>query len=114
MKNEKLLFAAVAIVSYGLSQVLSGVKLPSGYDVGTVLAWVAGIGGVGFAMQLIDGAKFTSLENWRDDSDAISIYSQSIENWHREDMFKENNDKFLSPIWEDLPQNIHHKSMLDD
>lgn len=113
MKNEKLLFAAVAIIGWALSHALSGVKLPSGYDVGTVLAWVAGIGGLGFAIQFIDGAKFTSLDNGRNDSDAISIYSQSIENWHRDDMFKENNDKFLSPVWEDLPQNIHHKSMFD-
>lgn len=95
MKNEKLLFAAVAIVGLALSQALSGVKLPSGYDVGTVLAWVAGIGALGFVAQFFNDIDFLSQKNqsWSD---------------------KLNDEKFLNPVWEDLPHNIHHRSMFDD
>lgn len=95
MKNEKLLFAAVAIIGLALSQALSGIKLPSGYDVGTVFAWVAAIGAIGVVAQFLIvadfGAKKTEL--WSD---------------------KLNDDKFMNPVWDDLPHNIHHKSMFDD
>lgn len=95
MKNEKLLFAAVAIIGWALSHALSGIKLPSGYDVGAVLAWVAGIGALGFMVQFFNNVDFTSQNNqsWSD---------------------KLNDEKFMSPVWEDLPHNIHHKSMFDD
>lgn len=62
MKNEKLLFAAVAIIGWALSQALSGVKLPSGYDVGTVLAWVAGIGAIGFVAQFFNSVSLSDTD----------------------------------------------------
>lgn len=103
MKNEKLLFAAVAILSYGLSQALTGVKLPSGYDVGTVLAWVAGIGALGFVAQFFGDLKFNT-HVWQernqqhlDDLDTTllgsELYSNTFYNLtHQNDLTHHHND----------------------
>lgn len=69
MNNEKLIFAAVAVIGYVLSHVLIGVKFPSGFDAGTVFAWVAGLGLFGFVVQffdsvtLMDGAELQAIHN---------------------------------------------------
>jgi len=63
MKNEKLLFAAVAIIGWALSQALSGVKLPSGYDVGTVFAWASGLSVLGFCVQFFNSVSLSDSDN---------------------------------------------------
>ena len=98
MKNEKLLFAAVAIVGLALSQALSGVKLPSGYDVGTVLAWVAGIGALGFVAQFFNAIDLSvsdeEIKRRKMDSDLLEdayhtnpMFNHHLTNIHH-DMFK--------------------------
>ena len=59
MKNEKLLFAMVAVFGLILSHLLSGVKLPSGYDLGVVFTWVSVAGLLGFVAQFFQSAQFS-------------------------------------------------------
>lgn len=97
MKNEKLLFAAVAIIGLALSQALSGVKLPSGYDVGTVLAWVAGIGALGFAAQFFNSVNLAECPD--DERDFL----EEVEHSRR-----------YSPMFNHHLTNIHHDMFKDD
>lgn len=100
MKNEKLLFAVVSIIGLVLSQALSGVKLPSGYDVGTVLAWVAGIGAIGFVAQFFDGLD-------------LSVSDEEI---RRRKLDEDLTDEAYrtSPLYSDRLMNIHYDMFKDD
>ena len=76
MKNEKLLFAAVAVFGLILSHLLSGVKLPSGYDLGVVFTWVSVAGLVGFVAQFMANIKYNDDIKFTHGYQGIDFYHE--------------------------------------